>query len=58
MMKAPFLFGESVLIEPHETLIRGEFQIDKGRIVAAPSVLRIRALIETELEKIGSASGG
>lgn len=45
-------------IEPHETLIPGEFQIDKGRIVAAPSVLRIRALINTELEKIGSASGG
>jgi hypothetical protein len=47
-----------VPIEPHETLIRGEFQIVKGRMVADPSVLRIRALIDTELEKIGSASGG
>lgn len=45
-------------IEPQETLIRGEWQAIKGRMVADPSALRIRALIDTELEKIGSTSGG
>lgn len=45
-------------IEPHETLIRGEWQLVEGRTVANATVSRIRALIDTELEKIGSTSGG
>lgn len=44
-------------IEPHETLIQGEWQIVEGRAIADASALRIRALIDTELEKIGSTSG-
>jgi hypothetical protein len=47
-----------VQIEPHETLIEGKWQIIEGRSVADASALRIRALIDTELEKIGSTSGG
>jgi hypothetical protein len=47
-----------VPIEPHETMICGEWQVVEGRMAAGPSVLRIRALIDTELEKIGTASGG
>ena len=45
-------------IDPHETSIRGEWQFVDGRMVADPSLLRIRALIDTELEKIGNTSGG
>lgn len=45
-------------IEPHETLIQGDWQIGEGRTIAGASALRIRALIDAELEKIGSASGG
>ncbi len=45
-------------IDPHETSIRGDSQFMGGRMVADPSALRIRALIDTELEKIGSTSGG
>ena len=45
-------------IEPHETLIQGEWQIVEGRAIADASALRIRALIDTALEKIGSTSGG
>lgn len=45
-------------IDPHETLIRGEWQVVEGRMVADSAVSRIRALIDTELEKIGSTSGG
>lgn len=47
-----------VPIEPHETLILGDWQLVEGHMVAGPSVLRIRALIDKDLEKVGSASGG
>jgi hypothetical protein len=47
-----------VPIEPHETLIDGQWQVVEGRMVADSAVSRVRALIDTELEKIGSTGGG
>lgn len=52
------LIGGIVPIEPHETLIVGEWHHVDARTVSDASVLRIRALICTELEKIATTSGG
>ncbi|MGA9462578.1 MAG: Imm27 family immunity protein [Terracidiphilus sp.] len=45
-------------IEPNETLISGDWLSVDGRMVPDDSQLRIRRLVETELEKIGSANDG
>lgn len=46
------------MIEPNETLIRSRWQHVVGRKAPKASLLRKRALVETQLEKIGSTSGG
>jgi hypothetical protein len=47
-----------VAIEPHETLICGGLKLVEGHIVPDESLLRIRTLVETELERIGCTSDG
>lgn len=47
-----------VAIEPDETLICGGWKLVEGRMVPDDSLIRIRTLVETELDKIGSASDG
>jgi Immunity protein 27 len=45
-------------IELNETLIRGGWQSVEGRMVPDATLVRIRALVDTQLEKIGSTGGG
>lgn len=45
-------------IEPNETLIYGGWKLVEGRMLADDSLLRIRTLVETELERVESTSGG
>ncbi len=44
-------------IGPNETLICGAWKLVEGRMLPDDSLLRIRTLVETELERIGSTSG-